>query len=186
MSEQIPVARIVPHVLNPRTQPGDIDGLAHTITLHGILEPLLVCRHPQRPGWYLLIAGWRRWLAAQKAGLTTVPCEIRPVPNTSDRARILMLVENDGREDLHPVDRARAYGELCKGGMSVKHIAIAVGRSQSVISYHLALLDLDEASLQRVRAHVREARRLLDHLGTDDDLAPVAHLGWETPGAGPA
>jgi ParB family chromosome partitioning protein len=160
------VSRIEPHPDNPRTDIGDVTELAASIRVHGILEPLVVCQHPQRPGNYQLLAGHRRLAAAKRARLDQVPVVIRPAPA---EPVILMLVENCQRADLTAVEKAEAMGALSARGYSATRIARETGLSVSSVSTYLSLLDLDEASRElvsdgRVRvadavAAVRSTRR---------------------------
>jgi len=149
----IPIHSIVPNPNQPRVHFDEaaLEDLAKSIRAIGVLQPILV-----RPsnGGYELIAGERRWRAAQLAGLGQVPVFIRQV---ADRAAVAMaLIENIQRENLNPLEEARALQRLVlEFDITHEEAARAVGRSRAGVSNLLRLLELPEA----VRALV-EARRL--------------------------
>lgn len=159
----LPVHAIDPHPGNIRTALGDLDELADSIRVHGILQPLVVARHPTRPGGYQLLAGHRRMAAAQMAGLRAVPVVIRGAVDPGTAIE-LMLIENCHRSDLGPMEKAQAFAKLRDRGYSQTHIAARTGISQSTVSYHLALMDLDDSSQERVRS---------GELGAGDAVAAV-------------
>ena len=117
--------------------------LAESIRANGIIQPILVRR---TGGTYRIIAGERRWRAAQRAGLLKVPVVIRDVPEGSERRLLeLALVENLQREDLNPVDEALAYQRLVDDfGLTQDQIAAAVGKDRSSVANYLRLLRLPE------------------------------------------
>src|SRR5919108_4269527 len=107
---EVPVESVSPNPRQPRTHfdAEALQELAESIRLHGVLQPLLV--RPQADGKYELIAGERRWRAAQLAGLKRVPVVVRTSDN---RASLEMaLIENLQREDIGPIESARAYRRL--------------------------------------------------------------------------
>jgi ParB family chromosome partitioning protein len=114
-------------------------GLADSIRLQGVLQPVLL--RSRRQGGYELVAGERRWRAAREAGLPTVPAVIR---EAGDRDSLLLgLVENVAREQLSPVEEARAYAVLIdEFELALGEIAERVGRSKPAVSNRLRLLDL--------------------------------------------
>lgn len=116
---------------------GELMKLADTIRAHGVLQPIVV--RPQSAG-YELIAGERRWRAAQLVGLTTIPAVIREV--SDDQAATLLLVENLQRTDLNPIEEAEGYQTLIDRGLSQQAVGVAVGKSVSAISRTLGLLKL--------------------------------------------
>ncbi|WP_168220915.1 ParB/RepB/Spo0J family partition protein [Actinomadura sp. WMMA1423] len=148
----VPIELIEPHPHNPRRDLGDLDELAGSIGTHGLLQPLLLEPHPTTQGRYRLLIGHRRRAAGHLAGKTELPSVIRPESMSAERAIETMLIENDHREDLNPMDRAKAYGKLAARGLSVPQIVERTRRAESTVRRHLALLDLDEASQGRVRA----------------------------------
>lgn len=143
---QLPVELIKPNPKQPRTRfdPEALAGLASSIEASGVVQPLLV--RPLRDGSYELVAGERRWRAAQQAGLERVPAIVRD----SERAERLQvaLIENVVREDLNPVDEARACAALVDDlGLSKEELAQRIGRSRPAVSNLIRLLDLPDETL---------------------------------------
>lgn len=158
---EIPVDRIRPNALQPRSgfSGEPLAELEASIREQGILQPVLVRRVGDG---YELVAGERRWRAAVSAGLRTVPAIVRQL---DDRGALeAALVENLQREDLNPLERARAYRKLSDDfGMSQEQIARRVGRSQPSIANTLRLLALPramQASLEAGRITEGHARAL--------------------------
>ena len=139
----LPVGSILANARQPRRRldPEGIAELAESVRAQGIVQPVVV--RPLSDGRYELIAGERRWRAARKAGLVTVPAVVRP---SDDRESLLLaLVENVAREDLSPVDEARAYAVLLdEFALSLGAIAEQVGRSKPAVSNRLRLLELPD------------------------------------------
>ncbi len=146
--QNCPIENIKPAPEQPRRrfEEGALESLAESIRTHGILQPLVV--RPDGEG-YVLIAGERRFLAAKRAGLPSVPVVIRDVPVPA--AYELSLVENLQRQDLDPVEEARAYAHLVED-FDYTHEAVAnrVGRSRSAISNTLRLLELPKEILELI------------------------------------
>ncbi len=147
-------AVIRPSRLNPRTQfePEGLQELADSIREHGILEPLIV--RPMISGEteepYELIAGERRWRAAEIAGLSSVPCIVRP--DVDDHTALkLMLIENLIRAALNPIEEAAGYRKLQELGMKQREIADSVKRSQPAVANAMRLLDLPRDVQERIR-----------------------------------
>ena len=145
----LPVDAIHPNPRQPRRR---IDGeavgsLATSIRQQGVVQPVVV--RPRPAGGWELIAGERRWRAAREAGLTTVPAVVR---HADDRDSLLLaLVENVAREQLSPVEEARAYAVLLdEFVLSLGEIAEQVGRSKPAVANRLRLLDLPEDVLGMV------------------------------------
>jgi ParB family chromosome partitioning protein len=143
----VPVALIRPNPDQPRKrfEPESITALARSIADAGLVQPLLV--RPLADGRFELIAGERRWRAAREAGLETVPAVVRD----EDEARRLQtaLIENVAREDLNPVDQARACAALVEDlGLTKEELARRLGRSRVAISNLVRLLDLPDAVLE--------------------------------------
>ncbi|NWF99963.1 MAG: ParB/RepB/Spo0J family partition protein [Thermoanaerobaculaceae bacterium] len=127
----------------PRSALGDIGELAESIRARGVLEPLLVRRHPSGRG-YQLVAGERRFRAALAAGLREVPCI--EVTATDQQALELALVENLQRKDLTPFEEAEGYRALVeKYGYTHEQVAHAVGRSRTSVTETLQLLHIPPA-----------------------------------------
>jgi ParB family chromosome partitioning protein len=143
---ELPVETIKPNPNQPRTKidPESLDGLASSIAANGVVQPLLV--RPLPDGSYELIAGERRWRAAQKAGLAKVPAVVRD-QELAERLQVA-LIENMVREDLNPVDEARACAALVDDlGLSKEELARRVGRSRPAVSNLIRLLDLPDEAL---------------------------------------
>ena len=120
-----------------------LDELAASIRANGVIQPILVRRTGTT---YRIIAGERRWRAAQKAGLLKVPVVIRDVPDGAERQLLeLALVENLQREDLNPIDEALAYQRLVdEFYLTQDQIAAAVGKDRTSVANYLRLLKLPE------------------------------------------
>ena len=142
----LPVETIHPNPRQPRRrfEPEAASGLASSIRLQGVLQPIVVRRRTE--GGFELIAGERRWRAARSAGVATLPAVVRDV---GDRDSLLLgLVENVAREQLSPVEEARAYASLVdEFELSLGDVADRVGRSKSAVSNRLRLLELPEEVL---------------------------------------
>ena len=145
----LPLGAIRPSTRQPRgrieTEP--LNGLTESVRAQGVVQPILV--RPLGDGSYELIAGERRWRAAKAAGLATVPAVVR---ETDDRESLLLaLVENVAREDLSPVEEARAYAALLdEFGLSLGEVAERVGRSKPAVSNRMRLLELPDDILALV------------------------------------
>lgn len=141
---ELDVDRLEPSEFQPRQvidEPA-LDELARSIAANGIVQPIVVRRvGPER---YQIIAGERRWRAAQRAGLTKVPVAIRDTAGIG-RAQLLewALVENLQREDLNPIEEAAAYQRLAQEfGLSHEDIAARVGKDRSTVANAIRLLKL--------------------------------------------
>ncbi len=143
-----PIEKIRPNPMQPRKNiRGEaLDGLAASIKARGILQPLVVT---EEDGFYQIIAGERRWRAAQKAGLRKVPVILRDAD--AREALELALIENIQREDLNPVEEALAYKMFSEDlGLSQAQIAAKVGKDRSTIANMLRLLNLSSEILQDI------------------------------------
>jgi ParB family chromosome partitioning protein len=161
-SSEVPIDLIDPSALQPRTVFDDakLDELARSISANGVVQPILLRRKGAR---FELIAGERRWRAAQRAGLTKVPAVLR---NFSDEKVLeIAIIENIQREDLNPIEEARAYKKLIDTlGLTQEMVADRVGRDRSYITNYLRLLRLPEdlqELLQVSRLSTGHARTLL-------------------------
>jgi ParB family chromosome partitioning protein len=143
---ELPVELLRPNPSQPRTR-FDADGLAalaSSIETSGVVQPLLV--RPLHDGSYELVAGERRWRAARQAGLEKVPAIVRD-SEQSERLQVA-LIENMVREDLNPVEEARACAALIDElGVSKEDLARRVGRSRPAVSNLIRLLDLPDELL---------------------------------------
>ena len=167
---EIDIDLIAPNDKQPRVQMDDakLDELAQSIKENGIIQPIIV----QRIGdLYRIIAGERRWRAAQRAGLHKVPVVVRDVPLDDERQLLqLALIENIQRENLNPVDEAAAYQRLSdQFGLTQDQIAAAVGKDRSSVANYLRLLKLAEevradlAAGALTMGHARALLALTDH-----------------------
>ncbi len=142
---EVDIDLLTPNEQQPRLSMEDskLGELAASIRANGIIQPILVRRTGHT---YRIIAGERRWRAAQQAGLLRVPVVIRDVPEGSERHLLeLALVENIQRENLNPVDEALAYQRLAEEfGLTQDQIAAAVGKDRSSVANFLRLLRLPE------------------------------------------
>jgi ParB family chromosome partitioning protein len=147
--EELPVAAIHPNPLQPRRRHDAeaASGLAESVRVQGVIQPVVVRRRAQ--GGWELIAGERRWRAAREAGLATLPALVR---EADDRDSLLLaLVENVAREDLSPVEEARAYALLVdEFDLSLGELSERVGQSKPSVSNRLRLLDLPDDVLAMV------------------------------------
>ncbi len=144
---ELPVGRIEPNPDQPRSEfdAKALDALASSIGATGLLQPLIV-RPIDGSDHYELVAGERRWRAAQQAGLDRVPAVVRISPD-DDRLQAA-LIENMVREDLNPVDEARACASLVDDlGISKEELGRRVGRSRAAISNLIRILDLPDPVL---------------------------------------
>jgi ParB family chromosome partitioning protein len=144
---ELPVELIEPNPNQPRTRFDEeaLAALAASIEESGVVQPLLV--RPRADGSYELIAGERRWRAAKRAGLEKVPAVVRD----SERAERLQmaLIENMVREDLNPVEEARACAALVEDlELSREELARRIGRSRPAVSNLIRLLDLPDEALE--------------------------------------
>jgi len=162
---------LAPNNKQPRVQMDDarLDELAQSIRENGVIQPILV----QRIGdLYRIIAGERRWRAAQRAGLLKVPVVVRDVPIDDDKQVLqLALIENIQRENLNPVDEAAAYQRLAdEFHLTHDQIAAAVGKDRSSVANYVRLLKLadevraDLAAGALTMGHARALLGLADHL----------------------
>lgn len=118
----------------------DLDALAESIRLHGLLHPIVVQREG---GGYRLVAGERRLRAAVKAGVASIPAIVRPPAESARHWLEMALTENLQRSDLNPMEEAAAYGRLADAfGLSHEAIAMRLGRSRSAVSNSIRLLGL--------------------------------------------
>ncbi len=144
-----------------------LDELAESIRRHGLLQPLLV--HEQETGKYIIIAGERRYRAAQIAGLTQVPVIVR-TPNDSDRHLELSLVENIQREDLDPIEEAQAYLKLMEiSGATQERVAEIVGKNRVTVANAIRLLRLPENIQAAIKQGIISSGHARALLSIEDD-----------------
>ena len=139
---EVAIGEIRPNPLQPRRQfaAASLEELAASIREHGLLQPVVVSRSPA--GGYELIAGERRWRASRLAGLERIPVVLRDAVPDADQLA-LALIENLQREDLTPIEEARAYHHLrAELGLAQEAIAARVGKDRSTVANALRLLQL--------------------------------------------
>jgi ParB family chromosome partitioning protein len=160
-----------PNKFQPRTtiDEGKMDELARSIRSNGIIQPIVVRRVE---GGFEIVAGERRWRAAQRAGLLKVPVVVRDIPE--DRLLAAALIENIQREDLNPIEEAQAYRRLTdEYHLTQDQIADAVGKDRSSIANVLRLLRLP----QEIRANVGSGALSMGHaralLGLADEASQL-------------
>jgi len=173
-TDEVPIDLIDPSSLQPRSIFDDakLDELARSILANGIVQPLLLRRKGIR---FELIAGERRWRAAQRAGLRKVPAVLRDV--SDEKVLEIAIIENIQREDLNPIEEAGAYKKLIDTlGLTQEMVAERVGRDRSYITNYLRLLRLPkdvQELLQVGRLSTGHARTLLgvDHVDVQRRIA---------------
>ncbi len=159
----LPVTALRPGRYQPRARVDEasLRDLADSIKAQGVMQPILA--RPQGDGHYEIIAGERRWRAAQLAGLTEIPAVVREVPD--ETALAMALIENIQREDLNPLEQARGIQRLTdEFGMTHQQVAEALGCSRSAVTNLLRLLHLAppvQALLLEGKLDMGHARALL-------------------------
>jgi len=169
----VPLTNLRPNPDQPRkTFPDDsIEELAESIRKHGLLQPIIA--EPASDGDYIIVAGERRFRAAGRAGLTEVPVIVRSV--SSEKRLQLSLIENIQREDLNPMEEARAYHSLMElTGYTQEQVAEAVGKNRSTVANALRMLRLSEAMQSAVRDGVISAGHARSLLAVSDDATREA------------
>ncbi len=177
---ELDIDLLTPSTLQPRHDMDEaaLEELARSIRTHGVIQPIVV-----RPidGRYQIIAGERRWRAAQRAGLLRVPVVMREVPGGDEQTLLqLSLIENIQREDLNPIEQAMAYRRLVdEFRLTQEEVAEEVGKDRSSVANTLRLLKLPE----EVRRHVAAGRLSMGHaraLLTLEDAALIRKVAAET------
>jgi ParB family chromosome partitioning protein len=180
---QIPTEMISPNPHQPRDRFDEaaLLALAESIKVRGVLQPVLV--RPLPGGTYELIAGERRWRAAQTAELAVIPAIVR---HHDDAASLeVALIENMAREDLNPVEEARACAALTEElGLSREEVGRRVGRSRVAVSNLIRLLDLPDEALEAIQAgdlsegHGRALLTAPDHADRRRLARSAVQAGW--------
>src|SRR4051812_16245937 len=179
----IPVDLIAPNPRQPRRSfdQSSLQSLADSVRERGIVQPVLV--RPVAGGTYELVAGERRWRAAQIAGMESVPALVRPRDDSA--ALEIALIENMAREDLNPVEEARACAALVEElGLTREDVGRRVGRSRVAVSNLLRLLDLPDETLGLLEAgeltegHGRALLLTTDHAARRRLARDAAAHGW--------
>jgi ParB family chromosome partitioning protein len=165
--QSIPTEMLSPGPFQPRAPiaASSIEELTASIRAHGLLQPLLARPNPEVPEQFQIIAGERRWRAAQAAGLHEVPTLIRDLSDAE--AMAAALVENLQREDLNAIEEAEGYRRLTEEfGMTQEALGAAVGKSRSHVANMLRLLLLPatvQAEVRHGNLSAGHARALLSH-----------------------
>jgi len=154
----VPIDRIVPNPENPRLlfEESALEELAASIREHGVLQPILV--RPTDRDHYQLVAGERRWRAARRAGLPTIPALIEELDD--DAALEIAVIENLQREDLSPLEEATIYEKMVtEHGYSIRKLAQKLGKDKGYLENRLRLADAPE----EIRALVSVRKDTLSH-----------------------
>lgn len=189
---QVPIESVLPNPYQPRLEYSEegVTDLSCSIQKHGILQPLI--GRQNQDGTITLIAGHRRWIAAKKAGLRALPIVLRSV--TDEELRLLALIENLQREDLHTIDKASALTDLTQTCQNQEEAATLLAMSRQALVHWLSIRKLDPPVIEICRKvpgfslrdlkrlsqlppvrQIVEARRLLSaHNRTEPDTQPLA------------
>ena len=180
---ELPIESLAPNPDQPRTRfdRAGLEALAASIAESGVVQPVIATRLSD--GSYELIAGERRWRAAGIAGLKTVPAVLRD-PDEAERLE-LALIENMVREDLNPIEEAKACLALVEElGLSKEELGKRIGRSRSQVSNLVRLLDLPEEAIVLLEAgelsegHGRAILQAPDHETRRRLATEAANEGW--------
>ena len=164
---EIDIDLIEPNSFQPRMNFNEerLEELAQSIRSNGIIQPLLIRRIDG--GRYQIVAGERRWRAAQRAGLSKVPCIIKEIPE--EKMLELALVENIQRQELNAIEEAHAYKRLIEAlGLTQEMVAQRVGRDRTFITNYLRLLRLPEEIQQLLESEKLSMGHARALLGIDD------------------
>ena len=178
----LPIHKVEPNPDQPRRDfdPEELQALADSIAIHGIIQPLTVREMPS--GYYQIIAGERRWRASRQAGLREVPAIVMEADDK--KVMELALIENLQRMDLNPVEEALGYKSLMdEYDMIQEDIAASVGKSRSAVANALRLLNLTPSVLDMVRegtitaGHARAILSLKSEKQQKDAAIKIYNLG---------
>ena len=149
----VPIDQIDANPFQPRLDfdPAELDSLADSIRVQGLLQPILVRSHPSDPDRFQIVAGERRFRAAMLAGLTELPAILRDMDDSD--AAVIALVENLQRQDLNAVEEAEGYQRLLNDfGLTHETLGLAVSKSRAHIGNTIRLLKLPETVIRSVRS----------------------------------
>jgi len=143
-AQEIDLSLIDPDPHQPRTSFDELrlEALAASVDAQGVIEPLIVSAHPEKPGRYMLVAGERRWRAAGMAGLKRVPAVVREL--SAEQRLAVQLVENIDREELSILEESRAVVRLIGFGRKPKEVASMLGKTQAWVSLRRKIADNQE------------------------------------------
>ncbi len=173
---EVDIDLIEPNHVQPRTRFDDtqLEELAQSIKINGVVQPILVRKI--NGGRYQIVAGERRWRAAQRAGLQRIPCVIRDIPD--DKMLELALIENIQRQELNAIEEAYAYKRLIETfNLTQETVAQRVGRDRTFVTNYLRLLRLPEdiqLMVEESKLSMGHARALLG-LDNSDKQRDLAH-----------
>lgn len=159
-NKTVPIEHLHPSRVQPRTHFDEeaLEALAESIREQGLLQAILVRRHPERPAEYEIVAGERRWRAAQRAQVHEVPIVIRELDDGT--ALELAIVENVQRQDLNPLEEAEGYRRLIdEFGHSQEKLSRVIGKSRPHIANTMRLLNLPDP----IKILVRDGRLSAGH-----------------------
>jgi len=167
----IPIELLEPNPYQPRAtiRSEPLDELIQSVRRHGVLQPLLLRPHPSTTGRYQIVAGERRWRAAQAAGLHEVPAQVRALSDTDTAA--VAIVENLLREGLDPIEEAEGFSRMIREfGYTQDAVADVIGKSRSHVANTVRLLNLPVGIQMAVRSgqlSAGHARALVGHPAAD-------------------
>ena len=176
----VPIADIAPGRAQPRQSfpPEALQELADSIRTHGVLQPVLLRRHGDDPAKFELIAGERRWRAAQAAGVHEIPAIIRDL--TDREVLEVALIENLQRQDLNPIEEAEGFKRLIdEFAYTQEELAASLGKSRSHLTNLLRILALPAPVLDLVRNRAIEASHAKALLAAKDPAALAARVASE-------
>jgi ParB family chromosome partitioning protein len=173
--QMLSVSAITPNALQPRSHFDEqaLEDLAASLKVHGVLQPIMV--RPRGGNRFELVAGERRYRAAQIAGLSQIPAVVRSF--TDEESLTVALIENIQREDLNPIEAARGYKQLMEDyGLTQAQLGQQIGKKQSTLSNVIGLLKLPA----EIQASIAEGRLSIEHgkilLSVDDPSD--RHMLW--------
>ena len=178
----LPIYKVEPNRSQPRQDfdEGELQSLAESISVHGIIQPLTVRQLPS--GYYQIIAGERRWRAARLAGLNEIPAVVMEADDK--KAMELALIENLQRQDLNPVEEAMGYQSLMEDfGLTQEETSARVGKSRSAVANALRLLNLCPQVLEKLRTgeltagHARAVLQLKSEKKQQEAAQKIIALG---------
>lgn len=179
--QMVPIERIAPNRDQPRRSFSDdrLEELANSIRAKGVLQPLIVRPMPEQPDHFEIVAGERRWRAAQRAQLHELPVIVRDFSDTE--VLEVAIIENIQRADLNPIEEAAGYKQLMtRFGHTQEQMAEALGKSRSHIANLLRLLNLPDSVQQMVvggELSAGHARTLITSIAPEDLAKKIVQKG---------
>ena len=175
---EVEIVKIIPNRYQPRQVFDDkgLEELSDSIKANGVIQPIIVRRFEN--GTYELIAGERRWRAAQIVGLKKIPVVVKDISN--ERSLEIALIENLQRENLNPVEAAQGYQRLLKEfNLTQEEVATKIGKERSTIANYLRLLTLPDKIidyLSRSLLTPGHAKAILSIQGRDEQISFAGHI----------